>query len=668
MANGESGHTEKAFEQAITGRKLMNDQQPLYNSRVNKAYIDYLRMNFPQIHINSVLKMAGIADYEIEDSAHWFTQEQQDRLHDILVAETGDADIARKVGRFVTSSESAGTVKQYSLGLMNPTAIYLLMEKLYPLLSRGADVSSRKIGPETIEIISIPKPGVKEKSYQCQYRTGTFEAAAKWFTSKYAKIEHPACLHKGDDCCRYIITWEKTKPYLWKRTRNFFLLFSLFSSAVAFFVLPMNTWAIITLLLALLSVILAFNSERLEAKSLTKTIEIQRGAAEDNLFESDIRYNNAMLIQEIGQVASKILSIDDLIRNVVTLMEKRLDFDRGMIMLANKDRTRLQYSAGYGQSEEQKAYLRQTAFSLDKPDSQGLFVMAMRDHKPFLVSDVKAIEGTLSRKSRDFAKRMASQSLICVPIVYETEALGILAVDNSKSKTPLKQSDLSLLMGVASQLAISITNARSFKKLEQSESKYRELVETANSIIMRMDTDGKITFFNEFAQRFLGYSESDILGKNADSIMYSDTDYNQNGFHKMIGTLGRDPEASVVNENEALRRNGEKVWMAWAYKPIFDSEGNFREILCIGNDISELKRADREKKELQAQLQRAQKMEAIGTLAGGVAHDLNNILSGIVSYPELLLMDLPPNSPLTKPILTIQKSGEKAAAIVQDLL
>jgi signal transduction histidine kinase len=68
------------------------------------------------------------------------------------------------------------------------------------------------------------------------------------------------------------------------------------------------------------------------------------------------------------------------------------------------------------------------------------------------------------------------------------------------------------------------------------------------------------------------------------------------------------------------------------------------------------------------QLQRAQKMEAIGTLAGGVAHDLNNILSGLVSYPELLLMDLPEDSPLRKPVQTIKKSGEKAAAIVQDLL
>jgi CheY-like chemotaxis protein len=62
------------------------------------------------------------------------------------------------------------------------------------------------------------------------------------------------------------------------------------------------------------------------------------------------------------------------------------------------------------------------------------------------------------------------------------------------------------------------------------------------------------------------------------------------------------------------------------------------------------------------------KMEAVGAMAGGVAHDLNNILSGLVSYPELLLMDLPEGSPLRNPIMTIQKSGEKAAAIVQDML
>jgi len=85
-------------------------------------------------------------------------------------------------------------------------------------------------------------------------------------------------------------------------------------------------------------------------------------------------------------------------------------------------------------------------------------------------------------------------------------------------------------------------------------------------------------------------------------------------------------------------------------------------------EMSERKRAEEERVKLEVQLQRAQKMEAIGTLAGGVAHDLNNILSGIVSYPELLLLDLPEDSSFRKPLLTIQKSGQKATAIVEDLL
>jgi len=99
-----------------------------------------------------------------------------------------------------------------------------------------------------------------------------------------------------------------------------------------------------------------------------------------------------------------------------------------------------------------------------------------------------------------------------------------------------------------------------------------------------------------------------------------------------------------------------------------DKKGEPSGLQGITRDITPRKRAEEEKRKLEAQLQRSKKMEAIGTLAGGVAHDLNNILSGIVSYPELLLLDIPSNSPMRKPILTMKKSGEMAVAIVQDLL
>jgi len=91
-------------------------------------------------------------------------------------------------------------------------------------------------------------------------------------------------------------------------------------------------------------------------------------------------------------------------------------------------------------------------------------------------------------------------------------------------------------------------------------------------------------------------------------------------------------------------------------------------IVLRDRETSERKWAEQERRKLEIQVQRAQRMEALGTLAGGVAHDLNNILGAIISYPELLLLDLPADSRLRAPLLAIQQSGHKAAAIVQDLL
>jgi PAS domain S-box-containing protein len=646
----------------------MSESIPLYNSRVTKNYVQYLSITYPDIEVDSVLEEAGIANYEIEDPAHWFTQEQQDRLHDILVARTGNRNIAREAGRYSTSSEGMGAAKQYALGLMSPTTIYLLAEKMYALMSRGADVSAKKTGSNQVEITAIPRPGVQEKPYQCQNRTGYLESLARMFTDKYAQLDHPSCVHKGDDCCRYIISWTTAPKIHLKLIRNYTLLLSMFFLGGLLFFLPASIWAISALGSATLILLLSYFIENLEKKAFIQTIETQKDAAQDNILESNIGYNNALLVQEIGQATSNILDIDNLLKTVAGVMEKRLDFDRGMIMLVNKEKTILRYCTGYGQNQAEEEVLKNAEFHLDNPDSKGLFVLAIREQRPFLVDNVSEIDNSFSPRSYEIAKRLGSKALICVPIIKERESLGILVVDNSRSSRPLRQSDMNLLIGVASQLAMSISNAMAFEKLHASEKKYRELVENANSIILRVDTKGKITYFNEFAQRFFGYTEKELIGKNAGRIILPASGPNQLSFKKLISSLHNDPTQQMVSENETKTRAREVVWIAWTYKPIFNEVGQFTEVLCIGNDITELKGASREKEELQAQLQRAQKMEAIGTLAGGVAHDLNNILSGIVSYPELLLMDLKNDSPLRKPILTIQKSGEKAAAIVQDLL
>ncbi len=127
--------------------------------------------------------------------------------------------------------------------------------------------------------------------------------------------------------------------------------------------------------------------------------------------------------------------------------------------------------------------------------------------------------------------------------------------------------------------------------VRESERKYRELVQNANSIILRMDAACCITFMNEFAQRFFGFREDEILGQPVVGTIFPHSDSSGQDMVVMVNTIARNPDAYTTHENENMRRNGERVWLAWTNNPIFDEAGKLREILCVGNDITALKQA-----------------------------------------------------------------------------
>ncbi|MFH1214960.1 MAG: response regulator [Pseudomonadota bacterium] len=204
--------------------------------------------------------------------------------------------------------------------------------------------------------------------------------------------------------------------------------------------------------------------------------------------------------------------------------------------------------------------------------------------------------------------------------------------------------------------------------LRESERNYRVLVEGANSIVLKWDTDGNITYLNPFGLEFLGFARDEIIGKNVMGTIVPEMETTGRDLGFMIDDIMSNPLKYKNNINQNMKKSGERVWISWTNEPIVDSAGRFIEIQSIGNDLTALKEAEEALKESEEKLRRAEKMEAIGALAGGVAHDLNNILSGLVSYPDLLLMGLPEDSPIRGTVLTIKKSGEKAAAIVNDLL
>ncbi|MBU4425611.1 MAG: GAF domain-containing protein, partial [Proteobacteria bacterium] len=412
----------------------MSNKSPIYNSRIIKTYLEYLSKHYPDVDIDSLLDYAKMIKPEVEDPAHWFSQHQVDLFHEILQSKTNNPNIYREVGRYGAISKASGLVRQYVLGFVTPGAAYSMLARIASKLSRAQVFRTRQIAGNKVEITVTLAPGVKENPHQCENRIGLFEAMAKLFTNKFARVEHPHCLHKGAQVGRYIITWEKVPSLLWKQVRNYSLLLGILSSLALFFILPITPWAIVSLLFALLTLILSCYSSYLEKKEHVKTIESQGDVAEELLSEMNIRYNNALLVQEIGQATSTILDIDKFVNTVVTVMERRLDFDRGMIMLANQEQTRLIYAGGYGYSKEQEKLLQGTEFHLDRTESKGMFVLAYNKQKSFLINDIAENEKELSKRSQELARQMGTQSFICVPIIYEQKSLGILTVDNIKSK------------------------------------------------------------------------------------------------------------------------------------------------------------------------------------------------------------------------------------------
>ena len=190
------------------------------------------------------------------------------------------------------------------------------------------------------------------------------------------------------------------------------------------------------------------------------------------------------------------------------------------------------------------------------------------------------------------------------------------------------------------------------RELQKSDERQKSIMDSVQTGIVTINAETHtIVDVNSAAIKLIGDTKEKIIGQVCHKYMCA----HENGKCPIAG-LGQKLDNS---ERTLTKANGEEIPILKNVVPIILGGKEF--LLESFVDLTE-------KKKLETRLQSAQKMEVIGTLAGGVAHDLNNILSGIVSYPDLILMDLPEDSPLRESILTIQNSGERAAVIVQDLL
>ena len=258
--------------------------------------------------------------------------------------------------------------------------------------------------------------------------------------------------------------------------------------------------------------------------------------------------------------------------------------------------------------------------------------------------------------------------LISRPVRSITDAMGQLAGGNLSTGV----GDLNRKDEIGSMAkAVEVFRENAFEKrtaeeaLKASEVNYQTIFDTANDAFFIHDLNtGQILDVNQKMHEMYGYTVEEARHIDVEVLSEGVPPYSQ---EEAMAWIQKAAEGTPqLFEWKAKHKTGEVFWVEVNLKRI--TIGNEDRLLAIARDITERKLAEEERIKLEDKLHRAQKMESLGLMAGGIAHDLNNILSGIVSYPELLLMDIPVGSPMRKPMETIKESGMRAVDVVSDLI
>jgi HD-GYP domain-containing protein (c-di-GMP phosphodiesterase class II) len=434
------------------------NQDRLYNSRMFDAYLKLLGAKYPAIDTVPLLRSVGIEPYEVADQGRWFTADQINRFHAAVADVTGNANIARLAGRHCAAPDTLGTMRQYILSMLTPAQAFSSGNTLSEFLTKSVDLRSQTLTPNSVEIVVTPRNGENEQPFHCAFRAGFFEAIVRIFDYALPKIEHEECLFRGGKACRYMVKWPRRTTGKLKTSRDIYVAGAATLNLAAATLAPAS---IGPLLPSSVAGLFGLNwwLENSRRGSLERTLGQLRGSMEQLNEQINLNYRNSYLSRVIGEVITSKTSIDDVIEAVTQALEKMLEYDRGLVLLASKDVKRLEIRGAFGYSNDHMNLLETTSFNLDNPNSRGPFTIAFREKKPLLIDDINAITDRVTLKTRSFIDGLGTQSFVTVPIMLDHESIGLLAVDNFQRKKPLVNSDVNLLMGIAPTIGVSFRNA-----------------------------------------------------------------------------------------------------------------------------------------------------------------------------------------------------------------
>jgi two-component system sensor histidine kinase/response regulator len=202
--------------------------------------------------------------------------------------------------------------------------------------------------------------------------------------------------------------------------------------------------------------------------------------------------------------------------------------------------------------------------------------------------------------------------------------------------------------------------------LRSSEAQYRDLVQTTNSVILRWDINGVIRFINEYGLQLFGFEAEELLGHNVVGTIVPRTETSGRDLQALMHDVQHHPENHTLNENENVCKNGRRVWIAWANRPVFNGKGTLVEILSVGTDATERKRAEEALRAAKEEAEAANRAKSV--FLANMSHELRTPLNAILGFTQLMERDAGLSDRQHDSLDIINRSGEHLLSLINDVL
>jgi len=358
--------------------------------------------------------------------------------------------------------------------------------------------------------------------------------------------------------------------------------------------------------------------------------------------------NISSILFRISNAVSTTRDLNELFLSIHTILKDVVDATNFYIALIDESEGRLVFP--YYADEVDRNYLTSIS-NVYNPNTPGYTAEVIRRGQPMFITD------EVSQKLGLQGEGVPSKVWIGVPLKIKEKIIGAMAIQHYTNKYHYTEEDIHVLISVSEQVALAIERKMNEEALTESEAKYRTILENIEDGYYEVDAAGHFTFFNEATLKILGYTREELLEKNTREVV---DEPNYKIILQANKKVARTGKAIKGVEVTLMRKDGLPCPLEISISLVKDSKDKILGFRGIARDIADRKQAEEEHKKLQAQLLHAQKLESIGIIASGVAHNFRNILAGITANNNLLQLkarDNPEQLEITQRVLNAIKRG-----------